>query len=396
MEQSVIKILLIDDNEIDSQITNHLLKKIPGKRFDIERVTSFADGLETMIKNMHDVCLLDYSLGPDNGLDLLRLAIAQGCKAPIIMLTGQDDRETDFEAMKAGAADYLVKGKMDAALLERSIRYSLERKRQEDILRESQRLERAAKEELEETVKALDVELEMAKKVQESMLPRDIGNKNGINVAAGYFPCGRVGGDLYDIIQIDENRTCFLMFDVVGHGVPAALISAMAKVSFTKNITRNACPAEIMERVNKEIINYFEEKRHITAFLAIYNRSANELSYSKGGHPAPILIRAHGKDLERLANNGLPLGMFPDIKYEVSTTPFESGDALVMYTDGLTECCNLADKAFGKKRLEEVLSNVPKESTVDDYLGALIKAQFVFAQGAPKTDDITILIAKLS
>jgi serine phosphatase RsbU (regulator of sigma subunit) len=396
MEQPAVKILLVDDNEIDSRITNHLLKKIPGKSFEIHRVTSFTAGLEALISNAHDVCLLDYRLGAESGLDLLRAAVSRGCKAPIIMLTGQDDQETDLEAMKAGAADYLVKGKMDAALLERSVRYSLERKRQEEILRESQRLERVAKEELEETLKALDSELEMAKKVQESMLPRDLAGINGVYIAAGYFPCGRVGGDLYDVIPVDENRTCFLMLDVVGHGVPAALISAMAKVSFTKNITRTVGPAEIMERVNKEIVNYFEEKRHITAFLAIYDRSAKELSYTKGGHPAPILIRSHGKDLERLANNGLPLGMFPDIKYEVTTTPFEPGDTLVLYTDGLTECCNLADKAFGKKRLEEVLCNVPKESSVDDLLGALIKAQFVFAQGAPKTDDITILIAKIA
>jgi Serine phosphatase RsbU, regulator of sigma subunit len=396
MENPTVRILLIDDDEEDYLITRDILREVKGRRFDIQWASSFESGLALMKQNIHDVLLIDYNLGAHNGLELVREAVKSGCTAPVIMLTGQDDEKTDFEAMKAGAVDYLVKGRIDTALLERSIRYSIERSREEDELRRSHQMEREAKEKLEMAMKAIDVELEMARKVQESMLPKDIGCFKGLSIAAGYFPCGRVGGDLYDVIKINEYLTCFLMFDVVGHGVPAALISAMAKVAFSKYIAQNVSTAEVMERVNTEIVSFFEEKRHITAFIGVYDAAKKELVYTKAGHPPPYIVRSNVQELERLTNNGLPLGMFPGIKYDSTKTVMGPGDTLVIYTDGLTECCNSEEKTFGKKRLEELLGNLPKESVPDDYLGALIKAQFKFTEGAAKTDDVTILIIKIS
>ena len=396
MENKAIAILLIDDDEEDYIITRDLLKDIKNRRFDIQWASTFETGLALMKRNIHDVFLIDYNLGANDGLDLMRKAKKTGCTAPVIILTGQDDEKTDFEAMKAGAVDYLIKGKIDAALLERSIRYSIERHREEEALRLSRQMEREAKEKLEIAMQEIDMELEMAKKVQESMLPKEIGCLKGLTISAGYFPCGRVGGDLYDVIRIDENKTCFLMFDVVGHGVPAALISAAAKVAFSKNIASNIGVTDVMERVNMEIVGLFEEKRHITAFLGIYDAQARELTYAKAGHPSPIIVPEKGKGLKHLTNNGLPLGMFPDIKYNASHIMIGAGDTLVIYTDGITECCNSEEIAFGKKRLEDILANLPKESLPDDYLGALMKAQLLFTQGAAKMDDVTILIIKIS
>jgi serine phosphatase RsbU (regulator of sigma subunit) len=396
METKAVAVLLIDDDEEDYMITRDLLKDIQSRRFDIQWASTFENGLALMKRNVYDIFLVDYNLGQHNGLDLVREAISAGCAAPVIMLTGQDDEKTDLEAMEAGAVDYLIKGKIDTALLERSIRYSLERNRVEKELRQSHQMEREAREKLEEAMAAIDMELEMARKVQESMLPKDVGSIKGLTISAGYFPCGRVGGDLYDIIKINEHKTCFLMFDVVGHGVPAALISAMAKVSFSKNITLFQSPGEIMERVNMEIVNLFEEKRHITAFLGIYDAATKELSFVKAGHPSPLVVHANKNEIDHLTSSGLPLGMFPDIRYTAVTTGVCPGDTLVVYTDGLTECCNSDDKTFGRKGLEEVLRNLPKESAPDDYLGALIKAQLIFSRGAAKMDDITVLVIKIS
>ena len=174
MENKAITILLIDDDEEDYLITRDLLKDIKSRRLDIQWASTFESGLALMKQNIHDVFLIDYNLDPYNGLDLVREAIKSGCTAPVIMLTGQDDEKTDFEAMEAGAVDYLIKGKIDSALLERSIRYSLERNREEEELRQSHQMEREAREKLEEAMKAIDMELEMAKKVQESMLPKDL------------------------------------------------------------------------------------------------------------------------------------------------------------------------------------------------------------------------------
>jgi len=120
-----LKILLVDDDEDDFFITRDLLDEIEGTRFDLEWVSTFEEGVQRAITQEHQVYLCDYRLGERDGLELLRELVGRGCKAPIILLTGQGDREVDVEAMKAGAADYLVKGQLTAPLLDRSIRYSI-------------------------------------------------------------------------------------------------------------------------------------------------------------------------------------------------------------------------------------------------------------------------------
>ncbi|HEY9872532.1 MAG TPA: PAS domain S-box protein, partial [Candidatus Obscuribacterales bacterium] len=136
MDNAPIKVLLVDDDEDDYILTRDWLSEIQRTKFVLEWVASYETALETIKKKQHDVYLLDYRLGTHNGLELLREAIAQGCSSPIILLTGQGDREIDVEAMKAGASDYLDKSLIGAHLLERSIRYALERKRAEQKIRE--------------------------------------------------------------------------------------------------------------------------------------------------------------------------------------------------------------------------------------------------------------------
>lgn len=134
-----LKVLLIEDDEDDYLITRDLLKELRGAGCELDWVRSYDQALTAMQKNRHDVYLLDVRLDERDGLDLLRQAVAGGCRAPIILLTGHADHEIDMEAMLAGAADFLVKGQLAAPLLERSIRYALERKKAEENLRRSER-----------------------------------------------------------------------------------------------------------------------------------------------------------------------------------------------------------------------------------------------------------------
>ena len=127
-----IRVLLIDDDEDDYFITGDLLADIERQQFKLDWVSTYEEGFATFFKQEHDIYLVDYRLGKDNGLLLLRAMIDHGTVAPIILLTGQGDHEVDIEAMQAGAADYLVKGQINPQLLERSIRYAIERRRAED------------------------------------------------------------------------------------------------------------------------------------------------------------------------------------------------------------------------------------------------------------------------
>ena len=138
-----LRVLIADDDEDDYVLTRDLLLRIGRPRFQLDWTPSYEGALQAIERNEHDVYLFDYHLGHADGLQLLREALARGCKAPIILLTGNDNWETDVEAMKAGAADYLVKGHLDARLLERSIRYALERTRaQAELLEYAHDIER--------------------------------------------------------------------------------------------------------------------------------------------------------------------------------------------------------------------------------------------------------------
>jgi signal transduction histidine kinase/DNA-binding response OmpR family regulator len=134
MKPPMLKVFLVEDDEDDYILTRELLAETQKDNFELDWVTTAEAGLNAMLKRQHDVFLVDYRLGKDNGLHLLRDAVVRGCTAPIILLTGLGDKEVDSEAMKSGAADYLVKGQFDARLLERSIRHSIVRKRTENDL----------------------------------------------------------------------------------------------------------------------------------------------------------------------------------------------------------------------------------------------------------------------
>ncbi|HEV2198832.1 MAG TPA: diguanylate cyclase [Bryobacteraceae bacterium] len=127
MDCQELQVLLAEDDEDDYVFTRDLLREIPRMSFHLDWAPSYEEALESIECNRYDLCLLDYRLGPANGLQLLDAAIAHGCTAPIIFLTGLDDWETDFKVMQAGAADYLVKGQIDGKQLERSIRHAIER-----------------------------------------------------------------------------------------------------------------------------------------------------------------------------------------------------------------------------------------------------------------------------
>ncbi len=133
-----VKVLLIDDDEEDYILTRYIFDEFKDNQFTLDWLDNYADGLRVLQENRHDIYLVDYRLGGQTGLELLREAIRSGCTAPVILLTGQGDKETDFQAMKAGAADYLVKSELTAPLLERAIRYSLKHARSLEEIQNSE------------------------------------------------------------------------------------------------------------------------------------------------------------------------------------------------------------------------------------------------------------------
>jgi DNA-binding response OmpR family regulator len=143
MAEEIINVLIIDDDEDDFIITEDLLTEISGSIFKLNWTPTGSDGLEKLLSGNYDLCLLDYHIGEFNGLDILQEATRRECDTPIIMLTGSFDREIDLQAMKTGAADYIIKGQINAIQLERSLRYALTQGRMQKTLKKTEMLQTA-------------------------------------------------------------------------------------------------------------------------------------------------------------------------------------------------------------------------------------------------------------
>jgi serine phosphatase RsbU (regulator of sigma subunit) len=390
----VIRVCLVDDDEDYFVITRDLLAESDSYSFTVKWLSSFESALEEIGTVTHDVFLFDYRLGKDNGLDLLKDVIAKGIRTPVIMLTGQGDKDIDLEAMRRGAADYLVKGKIDAAVLERCIRYALEHNKTLEQLRASRDSLYIATQKLEKALADINEELETAQRVQKSLLPQNLAGIRGVDLAVEYLPSGIVGGDMYDIVKIDDDRAVFLILDVCGHGVPAALITAMSKVSFTRTIHKYDSPRIIFTQVNGELCRFMPDSRYVTAFLGILNLAKHTFTFSRAGHPPVAHASAEKHTLQYLTMAAPLIGCFYDSKFEEASVAVSSGDVLVFYTDGLVESVDSAGGHFNMQDFEKaILDNMDKPAS--RILAEISSALDTFRGDEQQADDVTILVAKI-
>jgi signal transduction histidine kinase/DNA-binding response OmpR family regulator len=200
-----IRVLLVDDDEEDYIITQDLLEDIPNRKYRLEWISNYNPALKAILRGEHDICLVDFRLGSESGLDLIRSAVERGADLPLLLLTGQGDQQIDEAATQAGASDYLVKGELSSSHLERAIRYSLERSRNlREIRVLNQQLEARVRQrtrELEESNQHLEQQIRETQAAQQSMRQ----SRELYQLIAGYFPKGVVG-------VLDEHHR-FLLVD---------------------------------------------------------------------------------------------------------------------------------------------------------------------------------------
>ncbi len=260
------------------------------------------------------------------------------------------------------------------------------RQRTEELSTQNQELMRVRQE--------TEIELEMAKQVQQGMLPLALPSPAGYELAADYVPTGMVGGDFYHVGMLDADHLFLLVIDVSGHGVPAALITAMAKMAFDRHVRPGRSVAEALGHVNVDLCKAVKAEHYLTAFAGIVEIPTGILRYCRVGHPYPLVFRRRGRKLERLEDRGgFFLGMFPETKYEGSEIRLEPGDLLFVYTDGITETMNSEDKLYGRKRLEEAVLSVaadPDRSPAE-ILREVQSDKDRFAANRPSQDDISLL-----
>jgi serine phosphatase RsbU (regulator of sigma subunit) len=391
MAGTSLSVLLIEDNPLDARLIREIMKVSRTLACTIESAGSLSSGLALLKAGTYDAALLDLTLPDSEGINTYLEMHKAAPGMPVIILTGVDDESLALEAMQRGAQDYLVKGQLSRNHLERSLSYALERHKILDELSRSRQSLQATTVKLEMALRSINEELQTAKLVQKALLPQDISTLPGVAVGAIYVPCGTVGGDLYDVIPIDDMKTAFLLLDVAGHGVPAALIAAMAKLSFARNIKKGLSPRNIFERVNAELIHYLPPERFVTAILAIFDAQTRSFSLARAGNPPAMFLKAASTTVEHLSTTGTFIGVFPEGKFGQMDIVLNPGDKVLLYTDGLTECTNTEEKQLGRPQLSEMFLKT-RASPPDETAVRLLKHAQAFVGNAPQRDDITLLV----
>lgn len=238
-------------------------------------------------------------------------------------------------------------------------------------------------------------ELEIAAKIQSGYLPKSFGKFNkmpDVHITARMKPAKEVGGDFYDVFQIDENRLCFLIADVSGKGVPASLFMTVAKTHIKNYMSLDMPLAEMADRVNNQLNEDNEEELFVTVFICVLDVKNHTLSFVNGGHNKPCISRAGGPFEMMDCKVDFVFGMMEDMPYREQKTTLMPGDRFYLYTDGVTEAFNDKEEMFSDERLVETLnrySDIAGEPEM--LLDKMYETIHIFANGADQSDDITMV-----
>ncbi len=238
----------------------------------------------------------------------------------------------------------------------------------------------------------IESELQIAHEIQMSMVPKifpPFPDRSELDIFAALVPAKEVGGDLYDFFFMDDDHLCFAVGDVSGKGVPASLFMAVTKTLFRATAGNGGIPGEILARLNTEICRDNESCMFVTFFCGILNIRTGQVDYSNGGHNLPYYLRRDGvSPLENFG--GRSLGLMEQSSYASGRMVLRPGEALLLYTDGVTEAMNPSRTLYSDERLAQFLGT-SRSSSPRQIVGDLISDVRHFAGDAPQSDDITVL-----
>ncbi|QXM07266.1 SpoIIE family protein phosphatase [Crassaminicella indica] len=230
-------------------------------------------------------------------------------------------------------------------------------------------------------------ELALAKNVQQNLIPNKLPQLEGVSLSAIYKPLEEIGGDLYDFIKINENSLGIFLSDISGHGVPAAMITAMVKAIMETSNYLFQHPAAFINYLNRKLIN-ISENLYLTAFYGLYNNKTKRFTYMRCGHPYPLIIR-NGECIELKEGGSTILGVFENINFESKTIALQKGDKLIFYTDGLTETKEYPH-TISQKDLHSILLK-HSHKKIDSFINHVYEEIINLRKSKTFEDDVCIL-----
>jgi sigma-B regulation protein RsbU (phosphoserine phosphatase) len=246
-----------------------------------------------------------------------------------------------------------------------------------------------------ERLVALENELDVANKMQQSILPTEFPRFPGFQIHGSMTPARVVGGDFFDVIYLNNGRIGLAVADVSDKGVPAALFMMASRTLLKSAAMGLKSPREVLTEVNDLLYDDNDAMMFVTLFYAVYDPATGELTYANGGHNAPLIVHVDGTSTVLPGTNGIALGVMPGMDYDERTISTSAGDTVVFYTDGVTEAVNEGGEEFGMERLKQVFtSQPPREAEASTQ--AVFDAVNQFAGNTAQFDDITCLIFRRS
>ena len=383
-----IKILSVDDeSDLELLLTQYFRRQIRKGEYDFRFAHNGLEALTMLLKEKdYDIILSDINMPEMDGLTLLtKVNEMQNPALKCIMVSAYGDMGNIRQAMNNGAFDFATKP-IDLDDLSMTIEKAVEH---------IHYIKRMQKEHNE--LEGIKGDLAVAREIQQAILPRIFPpfpeNASQMDLAAQMTAAKDVGGDFYDFFRIDDDRIGFVIADVSGKGVPAAIFMAVSRTLIRATGIRGASASECITYSNsllsKESVNYM----FVTLFYGIFNIRTGEVTYTNGGHNPPYLLKADGSIEQLPLSKDIVVGAIDNYTFTECKFQMGHGDTLLLYTDGVTEAVDPEYNEYGEERLGILLKQCDKLSC-QEIINAVKADVKVFTKEAEQSDDITLLALK--
>lgn len=381
--QSGVKILVVDDEiDMEPMIRQKFRNHIREKTFDFEFAFNGLEALEKIIEFPEiGIVLSDINMPEMDGLTLLtKLKEMKNPGLKTVIVSAYGDMDNIRTAMNRGAFDFITKP-VNFDDLEITINKTLS-----EILSVRGWLTE------HDQLVSIQHDLNISHEIQQAILPKifpPFPDEPSFDIYASMVAANEVGGDFYDFFLIDKYRLGFVIGDVSGKGISAAIFMAVSRTLILATGLKGDSVSECMRYVNNLLCKESVSSMFVTVFYGILNTQTGDIDYVNAGHNPPYILSSNGISKVEMTN-GLPLGVLDDFNFESKKIQLKKGEKLLLYTDGVVDAFNLEETAYGEEKFENLLNhslNLPIETIIKNSFTELDD----FARGAPQSDDITLL-----
>ena len=377
------KLLVVDDEaDVMPMFRQSMRQDVRRGRYELFFASSGVEALSCIASEPGiDLVITDINMPEMDGLELLGSLSDINCDCRSVVLSAYGDMKNIRAAMALGAVDFVVKP-VDFDDMRGTIERTLHNLTQwREVVAERDKLV------------SLRRDLDIARQIQHSVLPTDFPAMDGFDVHALLDPAQEVAGDFYDVMRLDGGRVGFVVADVCGKGIPAAMIMMAARTLVRGAAIGLGDPSLVLSEVNSVMSQNNPLLMFVTASFCVLDPRNGEVVYSNAGHPPPLLVRADGSSSFLETHDNAALGIVPDQKYFLGSCVLAPGDLLFMYTDGVNEAENVVGDQFGDDRLCRTVAGSIGQPSVK--VGeTLIQALRDFAVSEIKTDDVTFVVLR--